>query len=237
MKQTFRDFIKKTPFEPIVKLVYKYLYWEIISLKMAPGTKINMAKLAEELDVNRSTVRDAILMLVESNLVNSLPNQGYSVSYLNVKEMNDMYYARKCIESGAVRILCEIITRPQIAKFKELLEQMEITTANEDHMQFSALDCEFHKLIVEYCCNNFLIKFYQEIADIVKRYISYTSYTTIFSDSTDNMTCSQLPLLIRQHAMIVNSLELGLPDNAVTVLENHFNDAVRLQLHPDYHIK
>ena len=237
MHQKFKDLIIKYPAEPIVKLVYKYLYWEIISLRMVPGSKINMAKLAEELNVNRSTVRDAVLMLVESNLVQSQPNQGYNVSYLNVKEMNDMYYARKYIESGAVRILCQTITPSQIEEFKFLLKKMKKATENDDHMQFSALDCEFHKLIVEYCGNNFLIKFYGEIADIVKRYISYTSYTTINTDSTDNTTSSQLPLLIRQHSMIINSLELGLPDNAETVLENHFNDAVRLQLHPNYHIK
>lgn len=237
MYKAFFDLITKYPSEPIVKLVYKYLYWEIISLRMAPGTKINMAKLAEELDVNRSTVRDAILMLVEDNLVYSQQNQGYYVSYLNIKEMNDMYYARKYIESGAVRILCEIITPPQIRKFKQLLEQMEITTANEDHMQFSALDSKFHELIVEYCGNNYFIKFYKTLVDIIKRYISFTSFTALNSDSTDNMTSTLLPLMIRQHSMIVNSLELGLPDNAVTVLENHFNDAVRLQLHPNYHIK
>ncbi len=237
MDQSFFDLISRYPSEPIVKLVFKYLYWEIISLRMVPGTKINMAKLAEELDVNRSTVRDAILMLVESNLVNSQPNQGYSVSYLNIKEMNDLYTARRYIESGAVRILCEIITKPQIDNFKELLQKMETATANFDYMQYSLYDSKFHELIVLYCENNYFIKFYETLVDIIKRYISYTSYKALESDSEYNTMSTILPLMIRQHSMIANSLELGLPDNAVTVLENHFNDAVRLQLHPDYHIK
>jgi len=237
MNKAFLEFTKKYPSDPIVKQVFKFLYWEIISMKMVPGTKINMAKLAESLQVSRSTARDAVLMLVDANLVTAKQPQSYYVSYLNIKEMHDLYTARKHIESGAARLLCEKITKSQIKEFRDLLKEMEISTANEDYMNFTALDCKIHEMIVRYCENTFFINFYKTISDITMRYISYTSYTAMADSNNKDTRIFMLPLMLRQHSMIVNSLELGLPDNAATVIENHFNDAVRLQLHPEYFIK
>ncbi len=229
MIQSFRELLDKNPAESSLKLVYKYLYREIISLSMPPGAKINHTKIANDLDVSRSTVRDAVLMLAKANLIEQLPNQGFCVSHLNKKEMSDLYTTRKIIESGAAKILCETITKSQIDYFHSLLLDMERTIEETDFETFAQLDCAFHKAIVEFCGIPYIISMYDSIADIILRYIAFTAYTP-------QNTKPQTPIMLRHHKMIVTSFEYGMTENVVNLIDKHFNDAEKSLLHPEYHL-
>jgi len=228
MIQNFRDLIDKNPAESITKLVYKYIYNEIISLSMPPGAKINHTKLANDLEVSRTTVRDAVLLLMNSNLVEPLPNQGFRVSPLKIKEMSEIYATRKIIETGAAKILCEKITNEQTEHFNNLLHRMKEVTEQQDYESFAILDSEFHKCIIKFCSNQYIISMYKSIEDIIFRYIAYTAYPQNISPHT--------PLMLRQHFMIFTSIQLGMTENAVNVLEKHFTDAEKSLMFPYYHL-
>lgn len=229
MIQNFRELMDNNPTESSLKLVYKYLYREIISLSMPPGAKINHTKIANDLEVSRSTVRDAVLMLVKANLVEQLPNQGFCISHLNKKEMSDLYTTRKIIESGAAKILCETITKPQIEYFDRLIFEMEKAIEENDFETFAQLDCAFHKSIVEFCGIQYIISMYDSIADLIIRYIAFTAYTP-------QSTKPQTPIMLRHHKMILTSFEYGMTENVVNLIEKHFNEAEKSLLHPEYHL-
>lgn len=231
MKASFKELVDKNPSESSLKLVYKYLYREIISLAMPPGAKINHTKIANDLDVSRTTVRDAVLMLLNANLVEPLPNQGFRVSPLKVKEMSELYATRKIIESGAAKILCEKITAEQIQQLYQLLKEMEVSLAEKDYENFAQLDSCFHRSIVEFCGIPYLVSMYQSIADIISRYIAFTAYI----NNPTNIT-PQTPLMLRQHRMILTSLELGMTENVTNLIEKHFVDAEKSLLHPYFHL-
>ena len=111
MKHLFRKLIEENPSEPTVKIVYKCLYKNIISLHLLPGSKINLSKISEELNISRTTVRDAAFLLsTNTKLVELRSNQGFFVSNLNIKEMNDVCVSMTIIEVGSAQILCEKIT-------------------------------------------------------------------------------------------------------------------------------
>lgn len=231
MNQHFRDLLDKYPNESSLKLVYKYLYREIISLDMRPGLKLNLAKLAGELNVSRTTVRDAVLLLTDEHLVYKTSDNKFYVSELKTTEMKNIYAARKIIESGAAQILCELITDDQIHIFRSLLEEMKKVIDCVDYEEFSKLDMIFHRNIVTFCENEFVISMYEHISDQINRYINYTS----FNDYPKNRS-PYMPMILRQHSMIVNSLEHGLPENVTYLIHKHFTDAEKLLLHPQYHL-
>jgi DNA-binding GntR family transcriptional regulator len=231
MNPRFKELVEKNPSESSLKLVYKYLYREIISLSMSPGAKINHTKIAHDLDVSRTTVRDAVLMLLNANLVEPLPNQGFRVSHLKVKEMGELYATRKIIESGAAKILCEKISKDQIQKLHLLIKDMELSLTEKDYEAFAYLDSAFHRSIVEFCSIPYLVSMYQSIADIISRYIAFTAYI----NNPTNIT-PQTPLMLRQHSMILTSLELGMTENVANIIEKHFVDAEKSLLHPYFHL-
>jgi DNA-binding GntR family transcriptional regulator len=224
MKQLFKKLVEECPMESTVKLVYKCLHKQIISLDLHPGSKINLSKISEELNVSRTTVRDAALMLSNTGLVEIRTNQGFFVSRLNTKEMNEIYTSRAIIETGAAQVLCEIITEEQITFFYNILNDMNLSIQNNDLREFARLDGLFHKSIIDFCGNKFIINMYGKIWDTMERYISYATYLEI----------SELMQLFSQHKVIVHSLEHSLIKNIELIIDKHCIYAQQILLHPEF---
>lgn len=231
MNARFRDLAKEYPLESYNKLVYKFLYREIMSLDLRPGTKLNLSQLSKDLEVSRTTVRDAVLSLVEENLIEKTRDNKFTVSELKTREVANLYASRRVIECGAAEILCEVITEEGIRIFNSLLNKMEDAMKSSDFDTFSKLDLAFHRNIITQCGNEFLISMYQNITDQIQRYLSYTSFIDYPNDRTPFS-----PTIIRQHRLILRSLEQGIPANVTYLIQKHFADAEKLILHPDYRL-
>ncbi len=233
MNTQFNELLQKNPQESSLKLVYKYLYRQIISLSMLPGSKINITKLANELEVSRTTVRDAIALLADTTLVEPQPNQGFSVKKLNIKEMSELYATRKIIEGGAAKILCEKIIPDQLHTLHTQLAAMEQALFDKDYELFAVLDRTFHQSIVSFCGNRFVISAYDSICDFIFRYIAYTAYLNY---DYEHGTIPSTSVMLRHHKMIVNALENGMSDNAAAVIERHFTEAEKSLLQQNYYL-
>ncbi|MEL7569583.1 MAG: GntR family transcriptional regulator [Eubacteriaceae bacterium] len=229
MKQLFKKLIEENPLEPTVKIVYKCLYKEIISLRLLPGSKINLSKISEELNVSRTTVRDAaILLSSNTKLVKMHSNQGFFVSNLNLNEMEEICTAMKIIEIGAAQILCEKIACEQLIFLVDLTNKMSNYLKENDLYGFTQLDILFHKSIIELCENKFISAMYRKISDIVERYLSYI---TFLKNKNDFLT------IIRNHNMIINSLENSLINNVESAIQMHCNELKKIFLHPEIELK
>ena len=66
---TLQTFIERYPFDTLSTVAYRYLYDQIITLKIKPGAKLNISQLANELDMSRTTIREAITLLIADKLV------------------------------------------------------------------------------------------------------------------------------------------------------------------------
>lgn len=231
MNQRFREIATEFPSESSNKLVYKFLYREIMSLDLKPGTRLNLSQLSKELEVSRTTLRDAVLTLVDENLVEKTHDNKFIVNELKTKEVANLYASRRIIECGAAEILCEIITEEGIEVFNSLLDQMEQAVKTFDFDLFSKLDQAFHKNIVLQCNNEFLISMYKIIAGHIQRYLNYTSFIDYPKDRTPFS-----PVIVRQHRLILHSLQQGIPANVTYLIRKHFSDAEKLFLYPDYRL-
>ena len=225
MKQLFKKLIEDNPLEPTVKIVYKCLYKEIISLRLLPGSKINLSKISEELSISRTTVRDAaILLSTNTKLVQMHSNQGFFVSNLNIKEMEDICTSLKIIEIGAAQILCEKIAQEQIMYLIDLSTKMNSYLNENNLYDFTQLDILFHKLIIDLCENKFISAMYSKISDIVERYLSYIAF---IKNKNDFHT------IIRNHNMIINSLENSLINNVELAIQMHCSELKKFFLHTE----
>lgn len=218
MKELFKQLIENNPSESTVKLVYKCLYNEIILLHMQPGAKMNLSKISNELNVSGTTVRDAAMMLLKDNLVQMRSNQGFFVSKLNMKEWQDITAARKIIEPNAAKLLCEKITGEQIEIFYDLVALMENCLNKNDYTEYYNLDEVFHKSIVNFCGNEYVIMMYDSIFDYIKRYALYAA-----SYSSNKKDSSKILASIRQHRNIIKSLESTMIDNVEILIKIHID--------------
>src|SRR5207248_6083930 len=87
----------------LVDDVYRSLEEAILSGRMRPGERLVESWIAAHLEVSRTTVREALLMLERQGYVVSKPRRGTFVTRLAREEALDLCYNRALLESFAVR--------------------------------------------------------------------------------------------------------------------------------------
>jgi DNA-binding GntR family transcriptional regulator len=66
---------------------YDAIKQAILSLELQPGEFMSIGSLASQLDVSRTPVREALLLLEKEGLVSLVPHKGAYVSELSVRDV------------------------------------------------------------------------------------------------------------------------------------------------------
>ena len=103
----------RTPPNPFVSLslepvstvdrVAEELRRSLFEGELGPGTPLREVALADALGVSRSTVREALGILVAEGLADRVPNSGTQVRRLDPAQVRDVCRARTVIETAGVR--------------------------------------------------------------------------------------------------------------------------------------
>src|SRR5215510_10834145 len=87
----------------LIDVVYHSLEEAILAGRMRPGERLVEAWIAEQLQVSRTTVREALLKLEHEGYVVSKPRRGTFVTRLTREDALDLCYSRALLESFAIR--------------------------------------------------------------------------------------------------------------------------------------
>ena len=83
--------------------VYQTLRRAILTNLLKPGERLMELKLAAELGVSRTPVREALRQLELEGLVSIVPNKGAYVIGITEKDMKDIYAARSLLEGRCTK--------------------------------------------------------------------------------------------------------------------------------------
>lgn len=128
---------------------------EILSGRLAPGTKIVESDLATRLGVSRNPIREAIGQLEQQGLVVSIPNRGTFVIQPTPEQAFDMFLLRAFLELLAVRLAFARADFDKFDSLEEVVQEMDelvssvSTFDGETWGRFSLLDTEFHTRLVQ----------------------------------------------------------------------------------------
>ena len=96
----------------------------IIKGDIAPGEKLNEPKLAEQFQVSRGPLREAIRRLVAMRLVKHIPHVGATVVTLELESILELYDVREALEGKAAALAAENMSTQDIAKLASICKQM-----------------------------------------------------------------------------------------------------------------
>src|SRR5512135_1463205 len=100
--------------------VYQALRRDIVTAVLRPGEAVSEKELAARYNSSRTPVREAALRLEEQNLLRNVPNRGYFVTHLTVKDLNDIYEYRLSVECTSAEFAAHSgipsITLPALTK-------------------------------------------------------------------------------------------------------------------------
>jgi len=152
--------------EQVYKIIKDKIIWHEIKMK----ERIIDKKLAEELGVSRSMVRQVLTTLVKEELLMMVPRNGFYVREITRKEIEEIYNIRKILESYATELAVPKINRRDIVEVEEVFKKAKKDLDKDKVKSFIETDVKLHKLLIDNCGNKYLKKIINEYND---RYAFY----------------------------------------------------------------
>lgn len=154
-----QSFVMKS--QPLHKQVYDYLRNQIIYGKIVNGEKLVESKIAKELNVSRSPVREALRMLcVDELLVDK--GEGLMVNPMDYQTSIEVYESRIALEPFAARLAAERIDDDMLRQIKNCVEAVEKYRGEVIEKNYAFIieaNTKFHALISQACRHHFIQKY------------------------------------------------------------------------------
>lgn len=138
--------------------VYDSIYERLMSLAIAPGSRIPIDVMARELNVSQTPVRGALSRLEREGLVYKAHMVGYSAApQLNRKQFEDLFNFRLLIEPEGARLAAQNMTPAALHHLEEIADDMAHGAAPVDrtsrYSRFARIDAHFHDEILRIAGN------------------------------------------------------------------------------------
>ena len=199
-----------TPIEnvPLRVQVANRLRKAILSGRMLPGAALVETALAEKMNVSRAPIREAIQILENDGLVETIAYKGKRVKPLTAREVAETYSLREVFEVMAVRLILE-----SGAPLDTLRTHCDEMTAAAEADNFEALvvaDEAFHHALIRLADHNLLLTSWKNL------YLRIHQIMALRNRDERNLT-----EVAGNHLPIVQALADGDADRAINLISEH----------------
>lgn len=136
-------------FESAAHRLERELRRAIVTLELPPGARLSEQEIAQRYGVSRQPVREALIALAKTRLVEIQPQRGTVVVKLSVRKMMEARFVRESIEVALVRRACGGFDRASRERIDDLLDAQDRALARGSHSDFQRYDELFHIAIAE----------------------------------------------------------------------------------------
>jgi DNA-binding GntR family transcriptional regulator len=204
--------------------VYSYIRDRIVSGEYRPGQVLVESELANSLNVSRTPVSNAVIMLKERGLLEEHGGK-LVIPTLMLKDVIDLYQCRLALDTLATRLAAEKITTRDLRKLERNLRIWERHDEDDNMQALWVADLEFHDVIYQVSDNQHLNRFAQiatELAAVYRR-------NTIRQLDETNTAISQRGRedVLREHQEIYEALKSGDASAAAQAAESHIQNVIR----------
>ena len=135
------------------ELAYQTIRSRIITMELKPGDPLNDRELAEELNISRTPMREALIMLNIAHMVVIKPQSGTYVAPIDLKLMELEQFARYTLEKEILNRVCGRLTPQQEEEYRWIIEDYRVLEARPEEYQREKrlldLDNAFHRKAFE----------------------------------------------------------------------------------------
>ena len=198
---------------------YDFIKEKILSGDFAPDTLYSETKLAAEVGISRTPMREALQCLSQDGYLSIVPSKGFQIRQLTQRDMRESIQVRCAIEGFCTASIADSINTPEgielIASLEQSLEKMRLyaPNASKDHSCLEAFinyDHEFHLKLVQYVDNSEFEQLYQRLMYMIR----LTSTTALSKPGRIEGT-------LKEHEDFLNTLKEGNAEEAYKILIHH----------------
>lgn len=193
---------------------YEEIKKRIFDFELMPGDRLSESELAQQIDVSRTPLRQALQRLQHEGFVEAIPKVGWLIPPLDFEKFDELYDFRVLIEAHAVRALCASDEDYSRLQKVSRIWQAPVKERLQDPDRIGMLDEAFHSQIVECTGNRELARTYREITErmrIIRRLDFYNS--------------ARVTATYEEHAKILSAIQKRRADEAQRLLRAHIEQS------------
>jgi len=194
----------------LTQQLYACLKRDIVTCQIQPGLSVTEDWLCRKYGASRTTVRHACLRLSKEELLQWVPQKGYSVTGITIQDLNELFQFREILETAAAELACAAKSPELIARAYELAKITYEAGNRDTFPAFVEVNHEFHCLIAEMSGNRRLC---QQLTQVLVHFARF-SYLTMAADSYGSD-------VMKEHERILDAIRDGDVEAARTRSSRH----------------
>lgn len=161
--------------EPLSTSIKRILLHRITNGELVPGERIIESRLAKELEISQSPVREALRDLAAIGLVEIETRRGARVRQPTAKELRDVSEVRSEIDAMAARLAAPRLDDDIIEELRLAHQEMTACHDSRDYVGMTEADAEFHRIIARASGNEAIERVFGQLEPFARTFITLTS--------------------------------------------------------------
>jgi len=207
-----RLIIKNT--KSIRQKIYSHLREQLLNGEIPPHQHLVETKIAKEVGISRTPIREALHSLELEGLIESIPRVGYVVKPINEDEVGEICEIRGAIEGVGARWAMEKAHDKLIEDLRQNISMSEEIVAQGNPKAFVELDAQFHEIIARLSGSRRL----QELGQTLRRHMLRYRIQSIYL--TENVLRA-----IEGHKGILEAIEKGQWEEVARAIRYHLEQS------------
>ena len=218
------SFDKKVAAAPAGEKAYEYLKAKIFSGQFTAGKRLVEERIANEVGVSRTPVRDALHRLALEGLIEPLEGKGFCVPYDTREIIEELFDIRTCVEGYALRLICEKISEETLEQLEGFTKKAKEALERKKTKEVFEWNTSFHDTL--YGLLAYRPRFHNLITNIRENVLRYRKHTLHYLKGAEKA--------VDGHQRILLALKLGDPDICERMMRQHIQEAKKevLQKYP-----
>jgi DNA-binding GntR family transcriptional regulator len=203
--------------------VYDRLLHAILEGELVGGDDLSEVTLAEQYQVSRTPVREALARLVTDGLVSNGPNRKATVLTFSRQQVIEIYQVRQCLEAGAAELAAGQFDRSELTRLQ--LAAANVQPGSDPSWQERALafDLDLHRTIARQCGN-------RRLETEIRRCTNFMPILQRLAGRRDD----RLQLAYDEHLRILDALAEEDSQRASREMRDHVASALAILLNDVY---
>jgi DNA-binding GntR family transcriptional regulator len=175
--------------DSLSRQIYARLREEIIRGKFEEGSRLPEQRIAEELDVSRVPLREAVPLLEMDGFVRTFPRRGAVVFRWDEKAVDNLFDLRLTIEVGAARYAARQVALGQsLQTLDEALAYSQRVVPDHDPYAIAQASTWYHEAIVDTAGNELMSQLMRTVSGRMMWLFYLTSQLDVEDAFEDHVT-------------------------------------------------
>ena len=210
--------------KPLQAKAYEYIKTLILNGELKVDEIYSETKIAKELGISRTPLRDAIQHLVEEGYIDIIPSKGFKLHKMTKQDVLDTFQIRSAIEGYCTFYIAQNYKSEECQKLFSYLEfllfkQEQILNTSKSIDAFTKFDNEFHIEIVHYLKNKSFDKLFDMQLYRIKE-LATSSLAHI----------GRMENTLTEHKNIFNAMTNGDIENIYKITMEHMQNPLHINL-------